>query len=83
VHNKPIEKKIEQELGMIFKIVLQLFENIKMVFYDNRKKIYVSPPPPVDEVFDGLSGKFFKVILKKISCKGTLQKKKFLQAIGG
>ena len=25
VHNKPIEKKIEQELGMIFKIVMQLF----------------------------------------------------------
>ena len=24
-----------------------------------------------------------KVILKKISCKGMLQKKKFLQAIGG
>ena len=25
VHNKPIEKKIEQELGVIFKIVMQLF----------------------------------------------------------
>jgi hypothetical protein len=25
VHNKPIEKKIEQELGMIFKIVMQMF----------------------------------------------------------
>ena len=25
VHNKPIEKKIEQELGLIFKIVMQLF----------------------------------------------------------
>jgi hypothetical protein len=42
-----------------------------MVFYDNRKKLMDFP------------GKIFKVILKKISCKGTLQKKKFLQAIGG
>jgi hypothetical protein len=37
-----LKKKIEQELGVIFKIVLQLFENSKMVLYDNRKKIYVS-----------------------------------------
>jgi hypothetical protein len=30
-----------------------------MVFCDNRKKIYAfsPPPPPVDELFDGLSGK--------------------------
>jgi hypothetical protein len=42
------------------------------------KKIML-PPPPVDE----LSGKNFLGHLKKISCKGMLQKKKFLQAIGG
>jgi hypothetical protein len=30
---------------------------------------------PADDVFEGLSGKNFYVVLKKISCKGTLQKK--------
>ena len=39
--------------------------------------------PPVDKLFDELSGKNFLGHLKKISCKGMLQKKKFLQAIGG
>jgi hypothetical protein len=52
-----------------------------MVFYDNQKKIYAFSPPPVDELFDGLSGKNFLGHLKKNTCKGTLQKKKFLQAM--
>jgi hypothetical protein len=44
-----------------------------------------SAAPPVDELFDELSGKNFLGHLKKISCKGMLRKKekKFLQAIGG
>jgi hypothetical protein len=44
-----------------------------MVFYNNQKKIYAFSPPR----------KKFLGHLKKISCKGTLQKKKLLQAIGG
>jgi hypothetical protein len=39
--------------------------------------------PLDDELFEGLSGKIFLGHLKKISRKGTLQKKKLLQAIGG
>jgi hypothetical protein len=50
-----LKKKIEQELGVIFKIVMQL----------SKTKIM-----PLGH-------------LKKISCKGMLQKKQFLQAIGG
>ena len=40
------------------------------------------PLPPVDELFDELSGKNCLGRLKNISCKGMLQKKQFLQAIG-
>ena len=45
MHNKPIEKKIEQGLGVIFEIVVQLFEKIKKVFYNNKKFFMTSPPP--------------------------------------
>jgi hypothetical protein len=57
------------------------------VFYGNGKKNYAilppppsppppTPPPPVEELFDELSAKNFVGHLKKISCKGMLQKKK-------
>jgi hypothetical protein len=81
-----LKKKIEQELGVIFKIVQQLFQNIKMVFWDNRKKNYAFSPPsphPVDELFDGLSGKNFLGHLKKNIVQRNVAKKKFVHAIWG
>jgi hypothetical protein len=54
-----------------------------MVFYGNRKKIYAKPPPPVDEVFDELSGKIFLGHLKKNIVQRNVAEKKFLQAIEG
>ena len=59
------------------------------MFYDNRKKIDVFSPPPVDELFDGLSGKNFlgnlkknivqrNVAEKKNSCKQLGDEKKFV-----
>ena len=54
-----LKKKIEQGLGVIFKIVVQLFKNLKKVFYNNKKNFMTFPPPPVDELIEGLSGKIF------------------------
>ena len=57
-----------------------------MVFYDNLKKIVFFPPPqppPVDELFDGLSGKNFFGHLKKNIVQRNVTEKKLLQAIGG
>ena len=47
-----------------------------MVFYDNRKKIMSSPP--VDELFDGLSGKNFLGHLKKNIVQRNVAEKKIL-----
>jgi hypothetical protein len=51
-----------------------------MVFYDNRKKIYAfpQPPPPVDELFDGVSGKKFLDHLKKNIVQRNVAEKKIL-----
>jgi hypothetical protein len=53
------------------------------VFYNNQKKIYAFSPPPVDELFDGLSGKIFLGQFKKNIVQRNGAEKKFLQAIGG
>jgi hypothetical protein len=55
-----------------------------MVFYDNRKKIYAFPsPPPVDELFDGLSVKNFLGHLKKNIVQRNVAKKKILASNWG
>jgi hypothetical protein len=50
VHNKPIEKKIEQELGLIFKIVMRnCFTTLKWCFTTRSKNLCFLPP--VDELY--------------------------------
>ena len=52
-----------------------------MVFYDNRKKIYVfSPPPPL---FEGLSGKTFLGHLKKNIVQRNVAEKNILASNWG
>jgi hypothetical protein len=71
-----LKKKIEQELGVIFKIVM----HIKMLFYDNRKKIYAFPPPPLP---NGLSRKNFLGHLKKNIVQRNVAEKKILASNWG
>jgi hypothetical protein len=52
------------------------------VFYDNQKKIYVFSPP-VDELFDGLSGKIFLGHLKKNIVQRNVAEKKILASNWG
>ena len=54
-----------------------------MLFYDNRKKIYALSPPPVDELFYGLSGKNFLGHLKKNIVQRNVAEKKILASNWG
>ena len=72
-----LKKKIKQELGVILKIIMQLFEMIKIGVLRQSKTNYAPPPPPSAN----FSGKFFRSP-KKISCKGMLQKKNSRKQLG-
>jgi hypothetical protein len=55
------------------------------VFYNNQKKIYdfSLSPPPVDELFDGLSGKIFLGHFKKNIVQRNVAEKKILASNWG
>ena len=54
-----------------------------MVFYNNKKNIYAISPPPVDELFDGLSGKKNLGHFKKNIVQRNVAEKKILASNWG
>jgi hypothetical protein len=59
VHNKPTEKKNRARTRAHFKNCSAIILKLKKGVLQHKKIFMTSPPPPVDELFEGLSGKIF------------------------